>query len=84
MAVWRWKIDFATKIANVVALKMCTARPAKYADIMELDQKIRSHIGIVGSPPELTFPYSTSSLQHLMKVIHFYSGAPYEVVSNHI
>lgn len=76
---WRRKIDFATKVAFVVAQRMCTARPMKYADILELDRRVRENIEVVCLPPELSTPYSAESLQHLLKVIDNEASAFYSV-----
>lgn len=66
---WRRRIEFATKVGFVVAQRMCTARPMTYADILELDRKVRENIEVVGPPPEQSTPYSAESFQHLLKCI---------------
>lgn len=73
-AVWRWKTEYATKVAQIVVRKMCTARPMKYSDILELDRKVREHPDITSPSPVLGAPYSTNSMQHLIKVLHSEAG----------
>lgn len=51
----------------------------KYADILELDRKVRENIEVVGPPPELGTPYSAESLQYLLKVIDNEASAFYSV-----
>lgn len=39
--VWAWKHDFGRNIIAAVADRMCTVRPTKYSEILELDRKVR-------------------------------------------
>ncbi|KAI5118223.1 hypothetical protein M0805_000719 [Coniferiporia weirii] len=40
-SVWRWRYRFARDVLTLVVDKLCSARPAKYSEILELDRKVR-------------------------------------------
>ena len=41
--VWAWKHDYVRHVISVIADRMCTVRPTKYSEILELDRKVRDY-----------------------------------------
>lgn len=60
---------------SVVAQRMCTAQPMKYADILELDREVREYPEITTPPPDSDSCDPVSILQGIMKVIQCEAGA---------
>ena len=77
---WRWKYESVTQISNEVTRKLCSARPMKYKDILELDRKVRlAHAAAcVSRQPGSTASYSFSPLQQCIRTLHGDAGVYYQ------
>lgn len=68
--VWRWRHEYTTTISCIISDKLCSIRPMKYSEVLELDRKVRSMLPKTDctSPDDTT--YSMDALQRLIRILH--------------